>query len=237
GHDLSMRPAACLAAIIAFVASTQAYAASAPANSPGLSAYVEGLDGLMQGRWPEAAAAFSRALDTLGDDPTIVLARGVAYTLSEQFPQALKDLDRAKRLGLRGRETELWTYVTEAMSGIVGKDHALGGFQGRSDLPAVVSIPGHIVQGRDDYPTEYGSFLVYQLAQPYQKFRLPDRFGGLNNPAGVKNPQTRQVMLKAGQMFAERYLKRPELASVNVARAKQSLMGKDYDATLRDTER
>ena len=55
-------------------------------------------------------------MDQSSDDPDIVLARGVANTLAEDFPRALKDLERAKRLGLRGREPELWIYVTEAMS-------------------------------------------------------------------------------------------------------------------------
>ena len=84
-------------------------AAAPPPSAPALAAYLDGLDALTQGKYGDAAAAFSRALETAGDDPSFVLARGVAGTLAEQFPQALRDLDRARRLGLRGREAELWT--------------------------------------------------------------------------------------------------------------------------------
>ena len=211
-------------------------AAPAAPPAPALAEYLAGLDGLSQGQFNAAASAFSRALEIAGDDPTFVLARGVALTLGEQFPPALRDLDRAKRLGLRGREAELWTYAAEAMSGIVSPEHALGG-RVRGDQPAVVSIPGHIAQGRDDYSTEYGSFIVYRVAMPYQQFRLPARFGGSGNPEGVKSPAMRQALTQAGQMFAERWLKRPDLAGASIARAKQTLGGKDYESTLREAER
>src|SRR5262249_13899041 len=103
------------------------------------------------------------------------------------------------------------------------QQHALGGYRGSTGRPAVVSIPGHMAQGRDDYSTQYGSFLAYQLAQEYQKHRLPADFGGSGNPNGTKSPQMRQTMLQAGRLFAEKWLKRPELASINLARAKESL--------------
>ena len=54
-------------------------------------------------------------------------SREVAETLAEQFQPGLTDLARARTLGLKGREAELWTYAAEAMSGIVSPDHALGG--------------------------------------------------------------------------------------------------------------
>jgi Flp pilus assembly protein TadD len=80
-------------------------------SNPALVAYLDGLDALTQGHWIDAVSAVSRALENAGDEPGIVLARGVANTLAEQFPQALKDLERAKRLGLKGREATLWTYA------------------------------------------------------------------------------------------------------------------------------
>jgi len=206
-----------------------------------LSPYTDGLDALNDGRWAEAVAALTKALDTAGDNPDIVFARGVANTLAEDFPKALKDFDRAKRLGYRGREPDLWIYVTEAMSGIIAvPDHALGGGP-RSlrskDEAVVVSIPGHVAQGNDEYTTEYGSFIVYKLGMDYQKYRLPDRFGGLNNPAGVKTPSMRQAMLKAGQLFAEKNYRRPELASISVARAKQTTGAKSTPLNMNHIER
>src|SRR5262249_10008318 len=205
--------ASLLAMVVSLIGVTGALAAG---DAAGGTAYADGLDAMGEGRWSDAVSAFTRALESSGDDPTIVLARGAAETLAEDFPRALKDLDRAKRLGLRGREAELWTYVAEAMSGIVSQQHALGGYRGSTGRPAVVSIPGHMVQGRDDYSTQYGSFLAYQLAQEYQKHRLPADFGGSGNPNGTKSPQMRQTMLQAGRLFAEKWLKRPELASINL---------------------
>ena len=203
--------------------------------------YMEGLDALNEGRWPDAASAFSHALDQSGDDPDIVLARGVAKTLAEDFPRAQKDLERAQRLGSRGREAQLWVWATEAMSGIIlVPDHALGGGPRglQSDRPAVVSIPGHVAQGGNDYSSEYGSFIVYQLAMEYQEHRLPADSGGSGNPNGTKSPQIRQAMLKAGQMFAERNYRRPELASLNVSRAKQTSCSKvSGGGTLAHVER
>ena len=217
-----LRPTLLLLALICAAWPFPVSATLAPKAAP---MYAEGLDGLADGRWPEAVSAFSRALEQAGDDPEIVLARGVAETLAEEFPRALKDLERAKRLGYRGREPELWTYVAEAMSGIiVVPHHALGGGPRGvpSDRPAVVSIPGHIAQGHDDYSTEYGAFIVYRLGMEYQKHRLPADYGGSGHPEGTKSPQMRQAMREAGRLFAERQYRRPELSSINVARAKKS---------------
>lgn len=212
--------------------------ATVPSNAA--APYVEGLDALNEGRWSDASAAFTKALDTAADHPDIVLARGIANTLAEDFPKALKDLERAKRLGYRGREPDLWIYVAEAMSGVIlVPDHALGGGPRglRSDSPVIVSIPGHVAQGKDDYTTEYASFIVYRLGMAYQKYRLPDRFGGLNNPAGVKDPEMRQAMVKAGQLFAEKNYRRPELASISVSRAKQASGGKMTPGNMAHVER
>ncbi|MCS6294136.1 MAG: hypothetical protein H8J66_13785 [Nitrospira sp.] len=216
---------ALLIALIAIPSLLSPVAAIATIPSKAAPPYMEGLDALNEGRWPDAVSAFSRALDQSDDDPDIVLARGVAKTLAEDFLRAQKDLERAQRLGSRGREAQLWVWATEAMSGnILVPDHALGGGPRGlpSDRPAVVSIPGHVAQGGNDYSSEYGSFIVYKLAMEYQKHRLPADSGGSGNPNGTKSPQMRQAMLKAGQMFAERNYRRPELASLNVSRAKQT---------------
>jgi tetratricopeptide (TPR) repeat protein len=212
--------------------------AAIPSNAA--APYVEGLDALNEGRWPDAVAAFTRALDAAGDDPDIVLARGVANTLAEDFPRAQNDLERAQRLGHQGRETQLWIWATEAMSGnIVVPDHALGGGPRslRSERPAVVSIPGHVAQGGNDYSSEYGSFIVYKLAMGYQNHRLPADMGGTDKPGETKSPQMRQAMLKAGQLFAEKNYRRPELASISVSRAKQASGGKVTQGNMAHVER
>ncbi|MBK7974950.1 MAG: tetratricopeptide repeat protein [Deltaproteobacteria bacterium] len=204
------------------------------AVSPALGAYLEGLDALHDGRAADAVTAFSRALETRGDDPRFVLARGIAETLARQFPAALEDLDRAGRLGLRGREAELWTYAAEAMSGQVGPDHALGG--GPRSLggaaPALVSIPGHMAQGRDDYPTDYASYVIYDLAMPYQESRLPPDQGGAGDPNPHQRPAIAAAMRRAGAWFASREAKRADLAPAHLARARTLHDQKRYTEAL-----
>lgn len=229
-----------IVAVIATIGLLFPYSSLAAIPSNAAAPYVEGLDALNEGRWPDAVAAFNRALDAAGDDPDIVLARGVANTLAEDFPRAQKDLERAQRLGHQGREAQLWIWATEAMSGIIlVPDHALGGGPRglRSERPAVVSIPGHVAQGGNDYSSDYGSFIVYKLAMDYQNHRLPADLGGSGNPRETKSPQMREAMLKAGQLFAERNYRRPELASVSVARAKQASGGKIGQGSMAHVER
>ena len=201
--------------------------------------YIDGLDALNEGRWPDAVTAFTKALDAAGDHADIVLARGVANTLAELFPQALKDLQRTGKLGYPGREPELWLYVTEAMGGIVAvPDHALGGGpRGVPSGPVVVVLPGNLAQGLDDYSTEYGSFILYKLGQDYQNHRLPVDQGGTGKSGGTKSQHMREAMLKAGQLFAEKHYRKPELASISVARAKQASSSKVTPGSMNHVKR
>lgn len=216
---------------------------AAPASvgiTPGLMAYLEGLDALTQGQFPEAVAAFSRALEASGDDPAFVLARGVAETLAEQFQPAIKDFKRYQRLGGKGREAELWTYVAEAMSGTATPEHSFPvprSLQGREGASAdsqqgqeysFVSMPGHMIQGRDDYPTAYASFVYYEMAGSYGKAR--------KSSGNTKTGFVRENMVKAGHWFAKRFLKRPDLAPAHFARAKQLHETRHFDAALREIE-
>ncbi len=210
-----------------------------PAPAPPLLAYLEGLDALNQGKWTDAVSAFSRALQTNGDDASFVLARGVAETLAEQFQPGLNDLARARQLGGRSREPELWTYAAEAMSGIVSPEHTLGGpprsFGGPAPRP-LVSIPGNIVQGRDDYTSAYGTVVAYELGQAYQTLRLPPDLGGKGTPEAVKAPPMRAAMLKAGQWFATKAMRRADLAPAHAARAVALHDAKQYEAALRELD-
>ncbi|BBO17307.1 conserved hypothetical protein [Candidatus Brocadia pituitae] len=216
---------------------------AAPASvgiTPGLMAYLEGLDALTQGQFPEAVAAFSRALEASGDDPAFVLARGVAETLAEQFQPAIKDFKRYQRLGGKGREAELWTYVAEAMSGIATPEHSFPvprSLQGREGASAdsqqgqeysFVSMPGHMIQGRDDYPTAYASYVYYEMAGSYGKAR--------KSSGNTKTGFVRENMVKTGHWFAKRFLKRPDLAPAHFARAKQLHEARHFDAALREIE-
>jgi tetratricopeptide (TPR) repeat protein len=217
-----------------------------PAASGELVAYLEGLDALSLGRPADAVSGFSRALESSGDDPTFVLARGVAETLAEQFPQALKDFSRFQRLGGKGREAELWTYVAEQMGGYITESHSFPmsprslqkpqDLGIRQELPdpsrgcdfTTISIPGHVIQGRDDYPTAYASYIYYEMAKVYGKTR---RCKGDLQAASL-----RQSMTKAGRWFAARYMKRADLAPAHLVRAKQLYESKRYEDALREIE-
>lgn len=208
--------------------------------SPGLVAYLEGLDALTLGRFGEAVTAFSQAIEASGDDSYFVLARGVAETLAEQFQPAIKDFQRYKKLGGKGREAELWTYVVEAMSGIAtpghgipvprsfqGQERNVGNYQRESEFSSV-SIPGHMIQGRDDYPTAYASFVYYEMAVPYGKIRS----SGGNTQTG----NIRETMIKAGRWFAKRFMTLPDLAPAHYARAKQLHACRQFESALREIE-
>ncbi len=225
-----------LAALLVSSAPTRGAAAQPPAaaTTPALLAYLEGLDALQAGRAADAVGAFSRALESQGDDPTFVLARGVAETLAQSYPQALADLERASKLGLRGREAELWTYAAEAMSGQVGPDHTLGGGPRslRDQRPGVVSIPGHMAQGRDDYPTDYATSVIYDLAMPYQKLRLPPDMGGEGIASPGERPEIREAIRRAGAWFANLKSSRAELAPAHLARGRALHDQKRYAEAL-----
>jgi hypothetical protein len=210
------------------------YAQLPPPASAHLVDYLDGLDALMSGRWSDAVISFTQTLNTAGDDPTFVLARGVAATLAGQYTPALGDLTRARTLGLRGREAELWTYAAEAMSGQVTPEHA--GPSGPRSLGGgtrpLVSIPGHIVQGRDDYTSAYGTVIAYELGMAFQKLRLPPDLGGQGKPEALNGPEAQAAKLKAGQWFAAKAMRRADLAPAHFARAKALYSNKLYEAAL-----
>ena len=208
-----------------------------PAAAP-LLAYLDGLDALNQGKWADAVTAFSRALNGSGDDASFVLARGVAATLAEQFPQGLNDLARVRQLAPRTREAELWTYAAEAMSGIVSPEHTLGGapLHGQVETRPLVSIPGHMAQGGNDYTSAYGTVIAYELGDAYQRLRLPPDLGGAGSPDAVRGAPKRAAMLKAGQWFAARAMRRADLAPAHASRAIALHDARQYEAALREIE-
>ena len=190
-------------------------AASAQAPpSPALTSYVQGLDALRQGRYDEAAAALGRAVQA-GPDPSFVLARGVAQCLGEKPREAIADFEQAKRAGLRSREADLWIYTAQMMSG--GRERSSLDSKGRGGQGWFGGAPGHVIQGRDDYPTDYASFVYYEMATPYSK--------------GV-TPAVRQAMRQAGAWFANRAATRADLAPVHLARARELYAQGSYAAVL-----
>ncbi|HKW95631.1 MAG TPA: hypothetical protein VJX92_27335, partial [Methylomirabilota bacterium] len=190
-------------ALIAGVGALLLGASPAPAQdkvAPALSSYVQGLDLIRQGRYADAIAALSPAMQA-SPDPTFILARGVAECLGERLNEAIADFARAKRSGLRGREADLWTYAAQMMSG--GRERSELDNKGPGGQGWFGGAPGHVIQGRDDYPTDYASFVYYEMATPYAK--------------GV-TPAVRQAMREAGAWFANRAAARADLAPAHLAR-------------------
>ena len=138
--------------------------------SPALRAYVQGLDAIRQGRYAEAVTALGQAMQA-APDPAFILARGVAQCLAEQPGAAIADLELAKRSGLKGREADLWTYTAQMMSN--GQQRSSLDNKGPGGRGWFGGAPGHIIQGRDDYPTDYASFVYYEMATPYAKGVTP----------------------------------------------------------------
>jgi|HubBroStandDraft_6_1064221.scaffolds.fasta_scaffold26177_2 tetratricopeptide (TPR) repeat protein len=192
--------------------------------APALRSYVQGLDLLRQGRYPEAVPALGQAMQA-GADPAFILARGVALCLGEHPREAIADFEQAKRSGLRSREADLWTYAAQAMS--AGRERSSldnkgpggqgPGGQGPGGQGWFGGAPGYIIQGRDDYPTDYASFIYYEMATPYAK--------------GV-TPAVRDAMRQAGAWFANRAAARADLAPAHLARAKELYGQGTYPAVL-----
>ncbi|HEX6078278.1 MAG TPA: hypothetical protein VF197_01540 [Methylomirabilota bacterium] len=201
--------AACLAAAIA-----PAPARAQGEPSPALRAYVRGLDALRQARYAEAAGALAEAMQA-APDPAFILAHGVAQCLGEQLAPAIADFELAKRSGLRGREADLWTYTAQMMSR--GQLHSGLDMKGPGGRPWFGGAPGHVIQGRDDYPTDYASFVYYEMATPYAK--------------GV-TPAVREAMRQAGAWFANRAATRPDLVGAHLARARELSAQGAYPAVL-----
>lgn len=110
--------------------------------NPSLQAYLGGLDDLRQGKYSEATQAFTQTMQG-SSDPSFWLARGVAQCLNERLSEAVNDFNQARRMGIRGREAELWTYVAEMMgSGHGTRNPALTGGQGWfSGAPGYITKP------------------------------------------------------------------------------------------------
>ena len=171
--------------------------------SPALRAYVQGLNAIRQGRYAEAVTALGQAMQA-APDPAFILARGIAQCLAEQPGAAIADLELAKRSGLKGREADLWTYTAQMMSN--GQQRSSLDNKGPGGRGWFGGAPGHIIQGRDDYPTDYASFVYYEMATPYAK--------------GV-TPAVREAMRQAGAWFANRAATRADLVPAHLARARE----------------
>ncbi|MFO1499068.1 MAG: hypothetical protein U1G07_11860, partial [Verrucomicrobiota bacterium] len=110
-------------------------------------------------------------------------------------------------------------YVFETMGGFATAEHRIGG--ARFDETATkiipgqaVSMPGHMVQGGNDYPTDFASFVYYEMA--LNSYGRPREWNKAPDPA-VTGPQR----IKAGRWFAARFQASADLAPAHLERAKK----------------
>ena len=83
---------------------------------------------------------------------------------------------------------------------------------------ATVAVPGHVIQGGQDYPTDYASFVIYDMARVYWEGRCANR-----PTAAIQT-----ALSRAGSWFANRNMTRPELVPFQIARAREYLAGGQY---------
>ncbi len=200
-----------------------------------LTAYSEGLAQLASGKFAEAAAVLSRAHDAAPDDRRFTLAHAVAEGLGENYADAVAELSRIPPPATgRNREPELWTYVFETMGGFATPMHRIGGARpgeanNRLLQNEAVSMPAHMVQGGDDYPADFASFIYYEMAlnaygRPRQSQQRPDP--SLTGP----------LRLKAGRWFAARFQASPDLAAAHLQRAKELNNEHKFSESLRELQ-
>ena len=187
----------------------------------GLAPYLDGLEALRAGNFAQAERSFQSALDASGSDPRMVLALGVAQTAAERFDLAVKTLGRFSRLGGRGREAQLWSTAAAGMGGDV---YPGGGLKPPRSLQKQVpagdrqcesgrfAVPGHLIQGsKNDYPTDYASFVIDDYAQAHVQARCDGRLRGNAALDAARN--------RAASWFANRMLVDPDLAPAHRAKA------------------
>ena len=209
-----MRPSRALRATLGALLLWPAVAGAQGEVSPALRAYVQGLDAIRQGRYVEALSPLGQAMQQ-APDPSFILAHGVALCLGEKPGEAIVDFEQAKHAGLKGREADLWVYTAQMMSN--GRERSSLDNKGPGGRGWFGGAPGHVIQGRDDYPTDYASFVYYEMATPYAR--------------GV-TPAVREAMRQAGAWFANRAATRADLAPAHLARARELYGQGAYPAVL-----
>lgn len=88
-------------------------AAPPPPSDPATTAYLDGLSLLSAAKYADAEQAFARAIESNSEKAEFFRARGVARTLSENFPGALNDFNRARKL-TQERDWELAAWIALA---------------------------------------------------------------------------------------------------------------------------
>ncbi len=221
-------------ALAGFLATPLAPRAAESAPNPASIAFSEGLEHLANGRWDPASAAFAKAQELAPSDARFPLAHAVTLGLGERCQDAVLELARLPNAntggGRKNREPEFWTYVFETMGGFATAEHRIGGRRfdqsGSELMPnTAVSMPGHMVQGGNDYPTDFASFVYYEMAR--NGYGAPREWQKQPDPK-VTGP----LRLQAARWFAARFQASPDLAQAHLERAKRLNAQRQFAASL-----
>ena len=196
-----------------------ALASFARAQTPAENAaapYIEGIEALDRADYPRAVQALTKAIADDSENASYRRARGVAYVLSESFPNAITDLERAQRLDANDTEARLWLAAAYRMSSDTAKGASL--FTMR------------------DLPHDYANMVYNLLAMQYWQSKYQ---GHYYDPATKRQVNASSPVKTLFPEAAHEYAQRNRAtgaaaAEVITSQAKDALAKGDWDLALRD---
>lgn len=196
-----------------------------PTLDPALGAYLDALEALREGRSADAPAHLDTALQSAPDDHRLLLARAVARLLGADFVPAKSDLLRLDR---QNGHAQLWLYAHSVMTGDMAglptvPDNMRASYEETACVNPGMSVPGYVVQGKPGMPTDYASFVLYDMARTYGRQRCA---------GAIDDPMTRPLLTRAGRWFAYLAMAAPDLIPYHLARSRTWLAAGDPDKAL-----
>jgi tetratricopeptide (TPR) repeat protein len=212
-----------LLALLAVILSYLAAPPPAAGQNTGAAEYVRGLEALEAGAYTSAAGSFTGAIQGDGDNADYYLARGVAYTLAEQFPAAVADLERAQALRPSHRETRLWLLSAHQM----GNDEVFR--NPRTARPC-------FVYGGDDVPARYAEVVCNRMALEYWSSRYKGSYFDRDAKRSVStSAPVKTAFPEAAREYVTRHKSSVgEAGDVLLARVKASVARGDCAAAMKD---
>jgi tetratricopeptide (TPR) repeat protein len=218
-----MNPRPVLLVLLAVILSCLAAPPPSAGQNTGAAEYVRGLEALEAGAYTSAAGSFTRAIQGDGDNADYYLARGVAYTLAEQFPAAVADLERAQALRPSHRETRLWLLSAHQM----GNDEVFR--NPRTARPC-------FVYGGNDVPARYAEVVCNRMALEYWSSRYKGSYFDRDAKRSVStSAPVKTAFPEAAREYVARHKSSVgEAGDVLLARMKASVARGDCAAAMKD---
>jgi tetratricopeptide (TPR) repeat protein len=192
-------------------------AAAQPAKTAA-AAYITGMEALDAGKYREAAAAFSQAVEVDNENIEYIRARGVARVLAEDFQNAIADLQRAIALSReRDREAKVWLAAAYSMSG----DPMKGSM--------------YFTHG-GDVPAGYANLIYNEMAATYWSSRTHGTyFDKTQNRQVQVNGPVRTKFPEAAHAYVQRHAATDQAsAAARADRMQASTAQGDWPAVIKD---